>query len=47
LLQEDYVSVKSLDFYLIRRVRELTDGRQTPQTNIPESISDFPVAVKK
>jgi uncharacterized caspase-like protein len=47
LFQEDYVSVKGLDVYLNRRVRQLTNNWQTPHTIIPESITDFPLAVRK
>lgn len=44
---EGYITVKSLDVYISRRVKELTGGRQSPHLIIPESISDFPVAVKE
>ena len=47
LFQEEYVSVKGLDVYLNRRVRQLTNNWQTPHTIIPESITDFPLAVRK
>ena len=39
------VTVKSLDFYISKRVKELTKGQQAPTTIIPQSVSDYPVAV--
>lgn len=39
------ISVTSLDFYLAERVKELTDGRQTPVTTKPNTVPDFPIAV--
>ena len=39
------ITVKSLDYYILNRVKELTQGRQAPTTIIPQSIPDFPVAV--
>ena len=45
--KQDYISVKSLDAYISYRVKELTDGRQHPNTIIPESIHDFAIAVKR
>jgi uncharacterized caspase-like protein len=45
--KQDYISVKSLDAYISYRVKELTDGRQHPNTIIPESIHNFAIAVKK
>jgi len=39
------VSVKSLDYYITSRVKELTKGKQSPTTIIPNSIPDFPLAI--
>jgi len=39
------ITIKSLDYYIANRVKELTKGRQAPTTIIPGSVSDFPVAV--
>jgi hypothetical protein len=36
-----------LDLYISERVKELTDGRQTPTTAKPASIPDFPLAVTR
>jgi hypothetical protein len=36
-----------LDLYLSERVKELTGGRQTPTTAKPDTIPDFPIAVKR
>lgn len=35
-----------LDLYLSERVKELTKGEQTPTTTKPQTIQDFPIAVK-
>jgi uncharacterized caspase-like protein len=34
-----------LDLYISERVKELTDGRQTPTTAKPATIPDFPIAL--
>jgi hypothetical protein len=39
------ITIKSLDYYIATRVKELTGGKQTPTTIIPQSIPDFPIAV--
>jgi WD40 repeat protein len=41
------ITINMLDLYLSERVKELTGGRQTPTTAKPQTIADFPVAVKK
>ncbi len=41
------ITLNMLDLYLSERVKELTKGRQTPTTTKPQTISDFPVAVKQ
>ena len=40
------VSCKSLDLYVSRRVKQLTGGQQTPTTNYPPNVPDFPIAIK-
>jgi WD40 repeat protein len=37
------ISTKELDLYLSERVMELTKGRQTPTTAIPQTIISFPI----
>jgi uncharacterized caspase-like protein len=39
------ITVNMLDLYLSERVKELTQGRQTPTTTKPPNIADFPVAL--
>jgi len=39
------ITVKSLDYYIANRVKELTGGKQAPTTIIPNSVPDFPIAV--
>jgi uncharacterized caspase-like protein len=41
------ITVNMLDLYISERVKELTKGRQTPTTAKPQTIPDFPVAVKR
>jgi WD40 repeat protein len=43
---EGKISINMLDLYLSERVKKLTNGKQTPTTTKPQTISDFPVAVK-
>jgi len=39
------ISINMLDLYLSERVKELTEGQQTPTTTKPQTIQDFPIAV--
>lgn len=41
------ISVKSLDAYIAERVKSLTGGEQTPTTNYPPNVPDFPIGIKK
>ena len=45
LIGNKTITIKSLDYYITTRVKELTNGRQAPTTIIPRSIPDFPIAV--
>ncbi|WP_051305720.1 caspase family protein [Desulfogranum mediterraneum] len=50
-LQADYdqdrvVTVKEIDLYVTRRVKQLTGGRQKPTTIIPDSVPDFAVTAR-
>lgn len=40
------ITHKMLDVYVSDRVKRLTDGRQTPVTQAPGGVPDFPVALK-
>jgi len=40
------ITVNMLDLYLSLRVKEITDGQQTPATAKPQTIADFTVALK-
>ncbi|MCX8023255.1 MAG: caspase family protein, partial [Syntrophorhabdaceae bacterium] len=46
LLGKGKITVNMLDAYLAERVKELTKGKQTPVTTKPQTVPDFPVAVK-
>ena len=39
------ITVNMLDLYVSERVKELTEGQQTPTTVKPPNVPDFPVAV--
>jgi WD40 repeat protein len=39
------ITHKMLDFYVSERVKELTEGQQTPVTQTPGGVPDFPIAV--
>lgn len=41
------ITINMLDLYLSERVKELTQGRQTPTTAKPTTVPDFPIAVMK
>jgi hypothetical protein len=41
------ITVNMLDLYISERVKELTRGQQTPTTAKPNTVPDFPVALKK
>jgi uncharacterized caspase-like protein len=41
------ITVNMLDVYLSERVKELTGGKQTPTTTKPETVPDFPLAIKR
>jgi hypothetical protein len=41
------ISINMLDLYLSERVKDLTKGKQTPPTTKPQTVPDFPIAVRK
>ena len=41
------ITINMLDVYISERVKELTKGQQTPTTTKPNTVPDFPVAVKQ
>ncbi len=41
------ITINSLDLYISERVKELTGGQQTPTTAKPNTVPDFPVAVRQ
>jgi len=40
------ITITMLELYISERVKELTRGQQTPTTAKPETVQDFPVAMK-
>lgn len=47
LKNQGKITVSMLDFYVAERVKELTGGKQTPATVKPETVPDFPIAIRK
>ncbi len=45
LRQTGKITHKMLDFYLAERVKELTQGAQTPVNPSPQGVPDFPIAL--
>ncbi len=41
------ITINMLDLYISERVKELTNGEQTPTTSKPPNIPDFPVVLMK
>lgn len=41
------ITINQLDLYLSERVKALTRNKQTPTTTKPQTISDFPIALKR
>ena len=39
------ITLKGLDYYVDERVKELTNGRQSPVSLTPSGLADFPIAV--
>ena len=40
------ITINQLDLYLSERVKELTNGRQTPVTAKPETVRDFTIIIR-
>jgi hypothetical protein len=38
------ISIAALELYLTRRVKELTDGNQSPMSAKPKTVPDFVIA---
>ena len=41
------ITINALDYYISERVKELTENQQTPTTAKPQTIADFPVALRR
>ena len=41
------ITINLLDLYISERVKELTQGQQTPTTTKPQTIPDFPMAMSR
>jgi hypothetical protein len=39
------ITLKGLGYYVAKRVKELTGGRQTPMSIAPDGVVDFPLAI--
>jgi len=40
------IEIKELDLFVTERVKELTGGRQHTTTEIPQTLPNFPIAVR-
>ncbi|KJU83733.1 peptidase C14 caspase catalytic subunit p20 [Candidatus Magnetobacterium bavaricum] len=47
LIHPDKITINTLGAYISERVKELTEGRQTPTTTTPQTIPDFPIALRR
>ncbi len=45
VMQKGKITCKSLDAYLVERVKALTDRKQAPVTTYPPDTQDFPIAL--
>ena len=41
------ISINMLNLYLSERVKQLTGGKQTPTTTKPNTVPDFPIALRR
>jgi len=46
LLGKGKITVNMLDAFIAERVKEITNGKQTPVTTKPNTVPDFPIAVR-
>jgi uncharacterized caspase-like protein len=46
LLGKGKITINMLDAFIAERVKEITKGKQTPVTAKPQTVPDFPIAVK-
>lgn len=46
IISDGCISVDELGLYISQRVKEITDGKQTPHSVKPKSIADFPLVAK-
>lgn len=46
MMKKGKITINMLDLYISERVKELTQGTQTPTTAKPDTIQDFPIAVR-
>ena len=47
MLGKGKITINGLDYYISERVKELTENQQTPTTAKPQTIADFPIAVRR
>ncbi len=46
-MEKGRITINTLDLYISERVKELTKGKQTPATARPQTIPDFPLALRR
>jgi len=47
MMGKGMITINGLDYYISTRVKELTEDQQTPTTAKPQTIADFPVALRR
>ena len=47
LLRSGKITVSTLEAFVAERVKELTEGQQTPTVAKPQTVPDFPIALKR
>ena len=47
LLRKGSITVSTLEAFIANRVKELTNGEQSPTVAKPETVPDFPVAIRR
>lgn len=47
MLGKGRITINALDYYISERVKELTENQQTPTTAKPQTIADFPIALRR
>lgn len=47
LLKNGTITISSLETWMAERVKELSEGTQTPTVAKPQTVPDFPIGLKR